>query len=187
MSPQGTKSGVQFPPPPRAPQKPPRHSQLRARPHPSPPLENPPKSPLRPPPSISYLPGGASGDPPGFWGAPGRAGPRSCSRGEEKKFTARTLPGEGERGGGSAQGKRRRKEGETPQEHPPGGAAELPGVGSPHPGVRCVPPQRSPLWSWAGPFRVSSDISRDGIQGKEPKGLNSSHAPRTRPRPSRPR
>lgn len=97
------------------------------------------------------------------------------SSGEEKR-PAQTLPGEGERGPQRVLGGRRPK---PPRQHPPGcrgGGQQAPsspaaGTRLPPWGALMSPPtKRSPLWSGAGPFRVSSDISRAGIQGEEPRG-----------------
>lgn len=147
-----------------------------------------PSSPPPPPPrASSYLLGDAGRGPPGSAG-PGGGGvgePHEQRDGagssREEKRTAQTLPGEG---GGGASAHCGRPAARAPREHPLAGsmATVLPGGGYPRalpppppggaltPTPTTPPNQRSPLWSGAGPFRVSSDISRDGIQGDEPRG-----------------
>lgn len=181
------KVGCRVPPPPRAPRPLPLHSQHRAflqsrgaQPHPAPADRPPNPGPgeqvpvghplLAGPRASSYLLGSA-----GLGGAGGSGSPAASGtelRAAGKKNARRKLC-RGKASGGLSTSLA--AGGESPPTASPGRVSNhrspqqrVPGCPGP-PGVRS-PPQRSPLWSGAGPFRVSSDISRDGIQGGEPRG-----------------
>lgn len=151
----------------------------RARPHPSPsecPQKSVPGGPLAGPPSQLLPPGRCQRGPPGssgVLGSPGASGTELRAAG--KKNPRHELCREKERrerGGPQSivGGWRGDPPKNIPREgrEPPSAPALGPRVPR-HP-RGALPPQRSPLWSGAGPFRVSSDISRDGIQGMEPRG-----------------
>lgn len=172
--------------PPRAPQKPPRHSQRRAHtglgpillllrsvpqnltpgvPSGHPLLAGAPRQ-LLPPGRCQRRPPGSSE----ILGGPGASGTELRAAG--KKNPRHELCREKERGGlssswgGGGGSPPKASPGRVGSHRPPRRWVPV----CPGPPRGALPPQRSPLWSGAGPFRVSSDISRDGIQGTEPRG-----------------